>query len=149
MLSNWMTAALLKTGKIVYLTPNCRPGTAIKHVAIVRNGSRKAARAVSLAMPILESTDAVTVLAGTSDHPKPAAVSEFVASLKWHGVYARARMLTMSGDQSGRLQAEAMDAGAQVRMFRAYSHSWMRQFVFGGVTDDIINAARMSILMAH
>ena len=90
-----------------------------------------------------------TVLVGTSDHLKPADMNAFVASLKWHGVDAKARMFTMSGDQSVRLKAEAMDVGAQVLVLGAYSHSRMREFVFGGVTDGIINAAQMPVLMAH
>ena len=42
-----------------------------------------------------------------------------------------------------------MDVGAQVLVLGAYNHSRMREFVFGGVTDDIINAAQMPFLMAH
>ena len=58
-------------------------------------------------------------------------------------------MFTMSSDQSVRLKAEAMDVGAQVLVLGAYSHSRMRELVFGGITDDIINAAQMPVLMAH
>jgi len=98
---------------------------------------------------MLERADLVTVLAGTSDMLTPAEVNAFVDSLKWHGVNAKPRMFTMNGDQAGRLQAEAMDAGAQVLVLGAYSHSRMREFVFGGVTDDILNAAQMPVLLAH
>jgi nucleotide-binding universal stress UspA family protein len=148
-LSNLLTAALLETGKMVYLAPNGKKSAPIKSVAIAWNGSREAARAVALAMPILESAETVTVLAGTSDYLTPAEVNSFIASLQWHGVNAKPRIFTMSGDQAGRLQAEAMDAGAQVLVLGAYSHSRMREFVFGGVTDDIITAANMPVLMAH
>jgi nucleotide-binding universal stress UspA family protein len=148
-LSNLLTAALLETGKMVYLAPNGKQSVPIKSVAIAWNGSREAARAVAMAMPILESAETVTVLAGTSDYLTPTEVQAFIASLKWHGVNAKPRMFTMNGNQAGRLQAEAMDAGAQVLLLGAYSHSRVREFVFGGVTDDIINAAHMPVLMAH
>jgi nucleotide-binding universal stress UspA family protein len=148
-LSNLTTAALLETGKMVYLAPRNKTPEPIKSVAIAWNGSREAARAVAMAMPVLERAETVTVLAGTSAYLTPADVNAFTTSLKWHGINAKPRMFTMNGDQSGRLQAEAMDAGAQVLVLGAYSHSRMREFVFGGVTDDIINAANMPVLMAH
>ena len=43
----------------------------VKSVAIAWNGSREAARAVALAMPLLEASDSVIVLAGISDYVKP------------------------------------------------------------------------------
>jgi nucleotide-binding universal stress UspA family protein len=148
-LSDLITAALLETGKLLFLAPNggkCEP---VKSVAIAWNGSREAARAVALAMPVLERAETVTVLAGTSDMLTPAEVNAFVASLKWHGINAKSRTFTLSSDQAGRLQSEARDVGAQALVLGAYSHSRMREFVFGGVTDDIMNAARMPVLMAH
>ena len=148
-LSNLVTAALLETGKMVYLAPNGKKSDPIKSVAIAWNGSREAARAVAMAMPILESAETVTVLAGTSDYLTPADINAFATSLKWHGINATPRMFTMNGNQAERLQAEAMDAGAQVLVLGAYSHSRMREFVFGGVTDDIINQASMPVLMGH
>jgi nucleotide-binding universal stress UspA family protein len=148
-LANLVTTALMDTGKLLFLAPNGGKCAPVKSVAVAWNGSREAARAVALAMPMLERADLVTVLAGTSDMLTPAEVNAFVDSLKWHGVNAKPRMFTMNGDQAGRLQAEAMDAGAQVLVLGAYSHSRMREFVFGGVTDDILNAAQMPVLLAH
>lgn len=148
-LANLVTTALMDTGKLLFLAPNGRACAPVKSVAVAWNGSREAARAVALAMPILERAEKVTVLAGTSDMLTPAEVNAFVDSLKWHGVNAQPRMFTMNGDQAGRLQAEAMDSGAQALLLGAYSHSRMREFVFGGVTDDIMNAAQMPVLMAH
>lgn len=148
-IANLVTTALMDTGKLVFLAPNGRKCAPVKSVAIAWNGSREAARTVALAMPMLERAEKVTVLAGTSDMLTPADVNAFIDSLRWHGVNAQPRMFTMNGDQAGRLQAEAMDDGAQVLLLGAYSHSRMREFVFGGVTDDIMNAAQMPVLMAH
>ena len=143
-------AALMETGKAVLLAPADTKMKPIKSVAIAWNGSREAARAVALAMPMLETADSVTVLAGTSDYLKPEDVTAFTESLKWHGFNATARMFALNGaDLAGRLQAEAREADAQLLVLGAYSHSRLREFVFGGVTDDIIKAGRMPVLMAH
>ncbi len=148
-LSDLVSTALLETGKLLFLAPNGGKCAPVKSVAVAWNGSREAARAVALAMPMLERAETVTVLSGTSDMLTPTEVEAFVASLKWHGVNAKSRTFTLNGDQAGRLQAEARDVGAQVLLLGAYSHSRMREFVFGGVTDDIMNAAQMPVLMAH
>ena len=151
--ADWGTlilAALMETGRAVLLAPADTKMKPIESVAIAWNGSREAARAVALAMPVLEAADSVTVLAGTSDYLKPEDVTAFTESLKWHGVNATARMFALNGaDLAGRLQAEAREADAQLLVLGAYSHSRLREFVFGGVTDDIIKAGRMPVLMAH
>ena len=149
-LSAMLTTALMETGKMVMLTPGGETVDPIKSVAIGWNGSREAARAVALAMPILEAAETVIVLAGTSDYLSPDDVNAFTTSLQWHGVKAKAHMFTLNGqDPAERLQTEARNRGAQLLVLGAYSHSRLREFVFGGVTDDIINAAKMPILMAH
>jgi nucleotide-binding universal stress UspA family protein len=149
-LSTMLTTALMETGKMVMLTPGGETMEPIKSVAIGWNGSREAARAVALAMPIPESAETVIVLAGTSDYLAPDDVNAFTTSLTWHGVKAKAHMFNLNGqDPASRLQAEARDRGAQLLVLGAYSHSRLREFVFGGVTDDIINSAKMPVLMAH
>ena len=54
-----------------------------------------------------------------------------------------------SGSISGRLQAEAREADTQLLVLGAYSHSRLRESIFGGVTDDILTATRIPVLMAH
>ena len=54
-----------------------------------------------------------------------------------------------SGSISGRLQAEAREADTHLLVLGAYSHSRLRESIFGGVTDDILTAARIPVLMAH
>jgi len=143
-------AALMETGKTVLLAPTDAEMNAVESVAIAWNGSREAARAVALAMPLLEAADSVTVLAATSDYVRPEDVTAFTESLKWHGINAAARMFAQNGAElADRLQEEAQKSGAQLLVLGAYSHSRLKEFVFGGVTDDIIKDGRMPVMMAH
>ncbi|MDA0342348.1 MAG: universal stress protein [Proteobacteria bacterium] len=148
--TDMLNAALLDTGKAVLVTPSGHKVQPFQSVAIAWNGSREAARAVALAMPMLEVAKTVTILAGTSDYLTPEDVTAFADSLKWHGVNAQTRLLSAKTDDlADHLQAQALDAGAQVLVLGAYSHSRLREFVFGGVTDDIIRGSQMPVLMAH
>jgi nucleotide-binding universal stress UspA family protein len=53
------------------------------------------------------------------------------------------------GSIAGRLQAEAHDAGADLLVMGAYSHSRLREIVFGGVTEDVLTGGRMPVVLAH
>lgn len=143
-------SALMASGRMVVQGPATAAVKPITHIAIAWNESREAARAVALAMPLLEVVEHVTVLAGTSNVVKPEGVEQFCASLKWHGVEATQRLFTPdSRRMSDQLQEEAEKAGAELLLLGAYSHSRLRETVFGGVTDDIVKGCRLPVLMAH
>jgi nucleotide-binding universal stress UspA family protein len=143
-------AALLETGKPLVLVPGDSALETIKSIAIAWNGSRESARTVSLAMPLLEMAENVSVLAGTGDGMNDDDVRAFVKSLAWHGIDATPTVFALNGaNLTERLQAEAEKNGAELMVMGAYSHSRFREFVLGGVTDDMINGGRMPVLMAH
>lgn len=143
-------AALMETGKPVILLSVDTKMESIKSVAMAWNGSREAARAVSLAMPLLETADSVSVLAATSNDVKPEDVTAFTESLRWHGINANAKMFALNGaDLPQQLQDEALKCNAELLILGAYSHSRLREFVLGGVTDDIVNTGHMPVLLAH
>lgn len=143
-------SALMASGKMVLHVPPDTDLSPVRHVAVAWNGSREAARAVALAMPVLEAADNVTVLAGTSNVVTPEDVNLLCESLKWHGIDAAPRLFTPSGARMSQdLQSEAEMAGAQLLLLGAYSHSRLRETVFGGVTDDIVKECRLPVLMAH
>ncbi len=145
-----MEAALMETSSAVLLAPSNIDTPPIKSVAIAWNNSLEATRAVMHAMPILTNAETVTVLAGIGNQVSLEDVDVFVASLRWHGVDAKSQVFTAEGViLSDRLQVEAQAAGAQLLVLGAYSHSRLREFVMGGVTDDIVQAARMPVLMVH
>lgn len=47
------------------------------------------------------------------------------------------------------LQTYALDAGADVLAVGAFAHSRLREIVFGGVTEYLINEARLPVLLAR
>ena len=145
-----LEAAMMETGRAVLYVPEDRHPKAISAIGVAWNGSREAARALALSMPLLEQAPAVHVIAGTSDLLTTDDVGACVQALQWHEVKAAARTFAVNGGSvSGRLQAEAREAGCQLLVLGAYSHSRLREFIFGGVTDDVLAAVRMPVLLAH
>jgi len=143
-------AVLLQSGKATMVVPHDVEMPLIKTVAIGWNASKEAASAVAHAMPLLEDADKVVVMSGIDDSLTEEKLSVFVDSLRWHGVKAEGKSFdASSGSVSGRLQAEAREAGAQLLVLGAYSHSRFRESIFGGVTDDVLTETRIPVLMAH
>lgn len=145
-----LEAALMDSGAPLLVAPAGAPETVGGHVAVAWNGGLEAARAVTAAMPFLKGAEDVTVLT-VGDTCPPEATSEALAGyLASHGVKAQVRNMEAGGESmSATLLAAAGEAGADLMVMGAYTHSRLRELVFGGVTYEILAAADMPILMAH
>jgi nucleotide-binding universal stress UspA family protein len=143
-------AALLETGRPLLLTPPEPPATIGEVTLIAWNGSAQAARAVASALPLLQAARAITIMAvGNGPQPKPSG-EDLAHALAWHGIRAESRWI----EQGGRrvrdiLLAEAAALNADLLVIGAYSHSRMRQVVFGGVTEHVLDRVALPVLMTH
>lgn len=148
--SKILEASLLHSGRLVLQVPPQSPTEIGKTVAIAWNGSKEASRAVALALPLLETVERAVVVAGVSDYLTVDEVNGLVDSLAWHGVNVTARTFPIAGGSvSDRLQAEARAVEADTILLGAYSHSRLRELIFGGVTANILDRAEVPVLMAH
>jgi nucleotide-binding universal stress UspA family protein len=143
-------AALLDTGRPLLLAPPAVPAVLGNTVLLAWNASPQAARATASALPFLEKAARVVVMSvGNGPEPAPNA-GELTRALAWHGIAAQARHLEQ-GSRRVRdiLLAEASAMAADLLVIGAYSHSRMRQIVFGGVTEHMLDHAELPVLMAH
>jgi nucleotide-binding universal stress UspA family protein len=143
-------AGLLETGRPMLLTPPAAPGTLGDTVLLAWNASPQAARAAASALPFLQSAARVVVMSvGNGPEPAPSA-HELAGALAWHGIAAEARRIEQ-GSRRVRdiLLVEAREMGADLLVIGAYSHSRLRQVVFGGVTEHMLDYAELPVLMAH
>jgi len=145
-----LNAALMESGRPLLLVP---PGAAAfgRHVAIAWNGSAEAGRAVAAALPFLERAGAVTVLSVAEDErTTEAPAGELTAYLAWHGIDARLRQMRGQSTHAGEaLLAECRDAGADLLVMGAYTHSRLRQLILGGVTRHVLHHTPLACLMCH
>jgi nucleotide-binding universal stress UspA family protein len=141
-------AALLESGRPLLLAPPAVHPTLGEAVLLAWNASPQAARAVSIALPFLCQAGRVTVMSvGNGPEPEPTA-DQLARSLAWHGVAAAARRVEQgSGRVRDILLSEAAASAADLLVLGAYSHSRMRQVVFGGVTEHMLDYAELPVLM--
>jgi nucleotide-binding universal stress UspA family protein len=143
-------AALLDTGRPMLLAPPAVPAAVGDTVLLAWNASPQAARAAASALPLLRKAARVVVMSvGNGPEPAPTA-DELARALAWHDIAAQARHLEQ-GSRRVRdiLLAEAMAMAADLLVIGAYSHSRMRQIVFGGVTEHMLDHAEIPVLMTR
>jgi nucleotide-binding universal stress UspA family protein len=141
-------AVLAASGRPLFLPPGT-PLTALpQRVAIAWKGAPEAARAVAAAMPFLGNAKEVVILSVEEGQEGAAERLEFLEdALLWHGFRVRLSRLAAGGIAAALLAAAEKENALLV--MGGYSHSRLRERVFGGVTRRVLESAPVPILMAH
>lgn len=143
-------AALFDTGRPVLLAPNPQPKTVGASISIFWNDSPEASRAVAGALPLIAGADKVEVLCVDEGSFDVRSAEQLASSLAWYGCRATARALESKGRFAGEAMLEAAaEAEADLVVMGAFSHSRLRQMVFGGVTRHMLEVVARPVLMAH
>ena len=146
---NTLEAALVNTGSLVMMCPPVAPPKRIgEHVAIAWNGSREAARALALALPILAKAKTISVLSVAGEHLELTG-AHVLSYLSDHDLKAQHLEVAAGGSIGKTLIDGAGLAGADCLVMGAYGSSRGRELVFGGATQYVVDHADMPVLMAH
>jgi nucleotide-binding universal stress UspA family protein len=147
---NTLEAALLETGRLVLMCPPKAPGDIGAHIALGWNGSSEISRAITAALPILESAETVTLLSASEGTAGPLGPEDGQAYLASHGIACGIKTIKARTTGTGQaLVAGAQDAGATALLMGAYGQSRRRELVLGGVTQHIIDHADLPVLLMH
>ena len=104
-------------------------------------------------MPLLRRAEAV-VVAGVAARDQAAGVEfeidDVLANLKRNGVKARA-VVTTAPDETVANELDRIARGneADLIVTGAYGQSRLREWAFGGVTDDFLHRPNAFVLMSH
>ncbi|HXP78022.1 MAG TPA: universal stress protein [Stellaceae bacterium] len=144
-----LEAALLDTGR-----PLLIPGTAPllpETVAIAWKSTREAARAVTAAAPFLAKAKRIVILTvAENDRMDRESGARLFATLQRHNASTEARHVQPgSHGAAATLLSAAADVGAGLLVMGGYSHSRVRELIFGGVTAHILRDAVLPVLMVH
>jgi nucleotide-binding universal stress UspA family protein len=145
---------LMRCGRPILMASRHEQAAFGRHVAIAWKDSAEAARAVAAAMPLLRKAKTVTILSAIENASEQAAVTgsatRLANELKWHGLSTAVRVIdaTHSGATASITEA-ALKGGCDLLVMGAYGHSRVMEFVLGGVTRDILNEARLPVLLFH
>lgn len=146
---NTLEAALVNSGSLVMMCPPIAlPKRIGEHVAIAWNGSREAARALALAMPVLTQAKAISVLSVAGEKLELTG-THVLSYLADHDLQAQHLEVAAENSIGKTLIDGAGIAGADCLVMGAYGSSRGRELVFGGATQYIVDHADLPVLMAH
>ena len=127
-----------------------------RRVLVAWKPTREAARALSAALPMLQSAQTVDVALWSEpsdglDGSAPAARDVWLEDwLLAHGV--QAQMLHQGADGRGvgdLLLSLAADRSSDLLVMGCYGHSRAREWLLGGVTQRVLRSMTLPVLMAH
>jgi nucleotide-binding universal stress UspA family protein len=101
-------------------------------------------------MPLLLGAERVEVLIVEGHMVPGPSGSELTSHLLRHGISANSRTLKADQRSAGEIILdEAGDLGADLVLKGAFTRSRLRQIVFGGTTQHILDFATVPVLLAH
>jgi nucleotide-binding universal stress UspA family protein len=143
---------IMQAGRPILIVPPEANRLVAKHIVVAWKDTRESRRAVLDALPFLQAATDVTVAEIASRSEITAAVrsGEDVAGwLKRHGVCAGAHAVVADEEPSTVIEGLLQQNGADLIVAGAYGHSRMEEWIFGGVTRDLLMKARCCCLFAN
>lgn len=152
--SERIKSVLMQAGRPLLLAPPRPVGAIGRKVAIAWKEGPEAARALTAVSGILAQAEQVTLLCVTNraaDDEADRRSAELLAKqLLWHGVHAQMRIEhAPSADAAQKLREMAYGCEADLLVMGAYGHSRVREFVFGGVTRELLTDCAVPLLLLH
>jgi nucleotide-binding universal stress UspA family protein len=142
------------SGRPVILFPPQGTASRVRRILVGWNAGRESVRAVADAMPLLVRAEAVEVLVVDSERRQSGHGQEpgadIARHLARHGVQVEVRRRSSEGEDVGRvLLSQAAAFGADLLVMGAYGHSYLNEWIFGGVTRTILSEAGLPVLMSR
>jgi nucleotide-binding universal stress UspA family protein len=143
---------VLGLGRPVLVVPaNCAP-MKLDLALVGWQDTREARRAVLDALPLLKLANQVVIAEIAAKADRLAAqvhLDDVVAWLQRHGVRAESMVSPLPDDAIERLDDVAKTLGADLIVAGAYGHNRLQEWVFGGVTHDLLQQASCCVLLSH
>jgi len=146
---------LFESGRpIIVIPPEWKPREIGRSVLVCWKSTREAARALGDADDFLAVAHRVTVVTvdakpsedGYGAHPG----SDICTHLARRGVKVELVNLDSTGRSETRaIQDQALAVGADLIVMGGYGRSRMSEFIFGGVTREMLKTSTFPVLMAH
>jgi nucleotide-binding universal stress UspA family protein len=145
--------AILRLGRPALFVPGNVSALRAEHVVIAWKDVREARRAVQDALPLLHEAARVTVaeICEVGDEERAEArLDDVAAYLARHRIKGGPRVIMQrEGSGADQLIRLAQEEGADLLVTGAYGHSRLGEWVFGGVTRDLLAHSPICCLMSH
>lgn len=120
-------------------------------IMIAWKDTREARRAVADSLPFLrqaEDVTAITVSEGSFREERKS-MDDLVAWLAKHGVTARGDVINNPDKATDMIESNAIAQGIDLVVSGGYGHSRMREWLFGGMTRNLLAANRLNRLLSN
>jgi nucleotide-binding universal stress UspA family protein len=145
--------AILKMGRPTLVVPAAVSSLRAEHVVIGWKDTREARRALQDALPLLRLATRVTIVEACGpDDEKPALgrLDDVARYLARHRITGGPRvMLEQQGSGAAQLLRIAREENADLLVTGAYGHSRLGEWVFGGMTQELLATSPICCLMSH
>ncbi len=143
--------AILKTGRPILVVPPGVDALEAERVLIGWKDSREARRAVRDALPLLQEAKSVTILEVSDNEAAGRRCADDVAQyLARHRITAGVVTEAAAAEPvADRLVNFARKDGADLIVTGGYGHSRLGEWIFGGVTRDLLKSSPMCCFFAN
>lgn len=145
-----LETVLFESGRPILVTPPAAPQKLGEVILIAWNGSTESARAVTFAKPLLAQAKRVLILGVEGGMVSGPTAADVEKALRRDGIGAESIGVRPQGQTTGEaILKEAAVQGADLLIKSAYTHSRLRQMIFGGATSHILREAELPVFMCH
>lgn len=144
-----LEAALFESGRPIMMAPPKPSRSIATNILVHWNASTETARVILDALPLLKLAGQVTLLTvegNMTAGPRPADMIGYLAA---HGVSAVEATVKGNNRPGEAILAEARRLGCDLLVKGAYTQSRLRQMIFGGATNHILQAAEIPVILSH
>ncbi len=150
--SERIKSVLMQSGRPLLLAPPKPLSTIGRTIVIAWKAGAEAARAVTAASPWLAAAEKVLIASVSrneaGDDNDRLSAEQLARSLQWRGIKTEVRLVyTGARSEAHALQNMAYDGQADLLVMGAYGHSRLREYVLGGVTEDMLAGCAVPVLM--
>lgn len=146
-------ALILAAGRPVLVVPTSLDLLDARSVLVAWKDTREARRALQDSLPFLHEAEHVFVVAVTEDEKDSSfeqSLADVLRYLTRHRINATARTIAASGGTvASALLSFARENHVGLLVAGAYGHSRLGEWVFGGVTREVLRTSPICCLLSH
>lgn len=143
-----MLSAVMKSTSPVLILPQSKTKSLGKRIAIAWNQSVEASLALKAAMPLLQGAKEVNIITTGPENRLGPKASHLINYLKHWEIDAKHIKVKANNDTDALLKGYKQTK-SDLLVMGAYSHSRLRQQIFGGVTQHMLDDANIPVFMLH
>lgn len=143
---------VLRSGLPVLALPAGHLQIGVERLVIAWKDTREARRAVSDALPLLRRASEVAVVSvstGSGVAATPASIENLINRLARHGVNAVVEPVSTRHDAGEKLINFATSRRADLIVAGAFGHSRAGEWLFGGMTQTLLECSTLPVLFSH